>query len=80
MFDPELYREKREVQQWLERCPIATYTATLRARGAVDDAALTEIETAVAGEIEAAVAFAEAGTWEPIESLTRWVVSEGAVP
>ena len=29
------------------------------------------IETEVAAEIEAAVAFAEAGTWEPVEDLTR---------
>ena len=48
MFDPELYRSKAEVEQWLPRCPIATYTATLRERGVLDDAtlALMERETA----------------------------------
>jgi hypothetical protein len=30
----------------------------------------------VASEIEAAVEFAEAGTWEPVEDLTRFVYSE----
>jgi pyruvate dehydrogenase E1 component alpha subunit len=76
MFDPELYRDKREVAEWMQRCPIATYTATLRGRGAADDAALAAMESAAASEIDAAVAYAEAGTWEPVESLTRWVYSE----
>jgi TPP-dependent pyruvate/acetoin dehydrogenase alpha subunit len=35
-----------------------------------------EIEHRVAAEIEDAVAFAEAGTWEPVEDLTRFVYSE----
>ena len=77
MFDPELYRDKREVEAWLPRCPIATYTATLRERGAIDDAALASIESAAVGEVDDAVAFAEAGTWEPVEMLTKWVYSPG---
>jgi pyruvate dehydrogenase E1 component alpha subunit len=78
MFDPELYRDRSEVQEWMKRCPIATYSATLRSRGAVDDASLAAMESAAAAEVDAAVAFAEAGTWEPVESLTTWVVSERA--
>jgi TPP-dependent pyruvate/acetoin dehydrogenase alpha subunit len=35
-----------------------------------------EIEREVAAEIEEAVAFAEAGTWEPLADLTRFVYSE----
>ena len=34
------------------------------------------IEREVAGEVAAAVAFAESGTWEPVEHLTRHVYSE----
>jgi pyruvate dehydrogenase E1 component alpha subunit len=75
LFDPELYREKREVEEWKARCPIVTYEARLRAAGMVDDAALAKIESTVTAEIDDAVAFAEAGTWEPVETLTRFVYS-----
>jgi pyruvate dehydrogenase E1 component alpha subunit len=78
LFDPELYREKREVEEWMKRCPIATYEARLRGAGIADDAALAKIESAVAAEIEDAVAFAEAGTWEPVETLTRFVYTPAA--
>lgn len=76
MFDPELYREKSEVEAWKQRCPLATYTALLRQRGSLDDARLASIEESVAHEVEDAVAFAESATWEPVESLTRHVHSD----
>jgi TPP-dependent pyruvate/acetoin dehydrogenase alpha subunit len=75
MFDPELYRDKREVAEWMKRCPVATYTGTLRDRGIVDDTTMASLELEIATEIEDAVAFAEAGQWEPVESLTKWVYS-----
>jgi len=76
MFDPELYREKAEVEAWKQRCPILTLTQRLAEQGLLNDADLAELEQHVAAEIEAAVAFAEAGTWEPVEDLTRFVYSE----
>ncbi|HEX6053192.1 MAG TPA: pyruvate dehydrogenase (acetyl-transferring) E1 component subunit alpha [Gemmatimonadaceae bacterium] len=78
MFDPDLYRDRDEIREWKKRCPIATYTATLRERGVLDDAALAAIEATVAAEVDDAVAYAEAGTWEPVETLTRWTSSEVA--
>ena len=75
MFDPELYRDKDEVEAWLKRCPIATYSATLRDRGMLDDPTLATMESEAAAEIGDAVAFAEDGSWEPVETLTRWVYS-----
>jgi pyruvate dehydrogenase E1 component alpha subunit/2-oxoisovalerate dehydrogenase E1 component len=33
----------------------------------------------VAAEVEDAVVFAESGTWEPVEDLTRFVYSERRV-
>jgi pyruvate dehydrogenase E1 component alpha subunit len=71
MFDAELYRTKAEVEQWKPRCPILTFTNRLKAGGLIDDAALAAIEAQVADEIARAVAFAEAGSWEPVENLTR---------
>jgi pyruvate dehydrogenase E1 component alpha subunit len=71
MYDPELYRNKEEVDEWKKRCPIATFEADLRAREELTDPDIATIEAAVASEIEAAVAFAEAGPWEPVEDLEK---------
>jgi pyruvate dehydrogenase E1 component alpha subunit len=77
MFDPELYREKEEVEAWKARDPILTLRQRLEAGGHLDAAALDEMEAAAAAEVERSVAFAEAGTLEPVETLTRHVYSEG---
>jgi pyruvate dehydrogenase E1 component alpha subunit len=69
MFDAELYRDKAEVERWKQRCPIATFETALRAARHLDTARIAALEAEVAGEIEAAVAFAEAGTLEPVASL-----------
>jgi pyruvate dehydrogenase E1 component alpha subunit len=78
MFDPELYRDKAEVESWKQRGPIATFGAALRAAGLLDDDALAALESAVEREIAAAVEFAEAGTLEPVADLTRDVYARGA--
>lgn len=76
MFDPERYRDKEEVARWKERDPIATMRERLIEEGLLDEAAVEEIDAAARTEVEAAVAFAEAGTWEPVEQLMRWVHSD----
>lgn len=76
MFDAELYRERAEVKEWKKRGPIVSFVKRLKAQGLLFDADLAEIERQVAAEIKQAVAFAEAGTWEPVEELTRFVYSE----
>ena len=69
MFDPELYRDKAEVDEWKARDPLVTFPATLRAAGPQRDARIAALEAAVASEVDAAVRFAEAGTLEPIADL-----------
>jgi TPP-dependent pyruvate/acetoin dehydrogenase alpha subunit len=71
MADPELYRDKQEVEEWKTRDPIATFAAGLRARGLLDAAGAAAIEASVAAEVEDAVRVAEAGPWEPVEDLTK---------
>ena len=78
MFDPQLYREKIEVEEWKKRDPIALFQRRLQEQGALSDANVKEIEDEVAAEVAKAVEFAEAGTWEPIAELTRFVHSEKA--
>jgi pyruvate dehydrogenase E1 component alpha subunit len=76
MFDPELYRDKDEVDQWKLRDPIETFRTMLEGDEVVNSDDFAAIEAEVAVEIDAAVAFAEAGTLEPIHDLTRFVHSE----
>jgi pyruvate dehydrogenase E1 component alpha subunit len=76
MFDPELYRSKEEVEKWKERDPIDLLDERLTADGILTGEERAAMEDEVAEEVEAAVAFAEAGTWEPVEELTRFVYSE----
>ena len=76
MYDPQLYRDKAEVEEWKARDPIATLARRLQEDGTLTAAALADLEREIAEEIEAAVAFAEAGTWEPVEELTRHVYRE----
>lgn len=80
MYDPELYRPKTEVAEWKKRCPIATFTRRMKRQGILNAADVEEIEREAAREINEAVAFAEAGTWEPLEDLTRFVYSERRAP
>jgi len=80
MFDAQLYREKSEVEEWKKRDPITTFAARLRAEGSLDDADLARLEAAADAEVARAVEFAEAGTWEPVEQLERFVYCEGKGP
>lgn len=75
MYDAELYRSKAEVEQWKRRDPIAGFISRLREQGLLGDADLAELERSVVAEVEAAVACAEAGPWEPVEDLTKDVYS-----
>lgn len=76
MYDPELYRTKTEVEEWKERDPIANLVSSLKQHDAFSDAVLDHIERDVAKELDDAVAYAEAGTWEPLADLERFVYSE----
>lgn len=80
MFDPELYREKAEVELWKTRDPIAMLAGRLSRWGLAGEAALADFDTAVAAEVEDAVMFAEAGTWEPVEDLTKDVYTPAPEP
>jgi pyruvate dehydrogenase E1 component alpha subunit len=76
MYDPERYRDKAEVEEWKRRDPLVVLGDRLRAQGALDDDAVGRFEAEIAAEIDDAVAFAEAGTLEPLADLTRFVHTE----
>ena len=76
MFDPERYRDKAEVARWQERDPITLLRTSLAASGRLTDADWEQLQADADAEIAAGVAFAEAGTPEPVADLERFVYSE----
>jgi pyruvate dehydrogenase E1 component alpha subunit len=76
MFDAQLYRDRAEVESWRAKGPIRRFRAWLEQNNLLHPEDLARIEAEVAAEIDEAVAFAEAATWEPIEQLTRFVYAE----
>lgn len=71
MFDPELYRDKQEVMAWKTRGPIHTFSARLKAQGDLSEDEFLALDAAAQAEVDAAVAFAESASWEPVEDLLR---------
>jgi pyruvate dehydrogenase E1 component alpha subunit len=80
MFDPELYRDKAEVQEWRKRDPIKAFTEQCLQNGVLNADEISAINTAAEKEVEAAVAFAEAGTWESVDDLERDVLTPAPEP
>jgi pyruvate dehydrogenase E1 component alpha subunit len=76
MFDAELYRDKKEVEEWKKRDPIPQFEEYLLQQKLITPDEITEMEHKIEKKIQIAVGFAEAGTWEPIEELTKFVYSE----
>ena len=77
MFDAQLYRDKAEVEAWKHRDPIDRFMKWAISTGGLHEKDVAAAETQVAAEVEAAVAFAEAGSWEPVADLTRHVQAAG---
>jgi len=80
MYDPDRYRDKAEVDGWKHRDPITHLIEELTAAGTLGEGELERIETEAEAEVEDAIAFADAGTLEPVEELERFVVSERPAP
>ena len=76
MADAELYRDKNEVEEWKKRDPIPQFEEYLLQQKLITTDEITEMEHKIEKKIQIAVDFAEAGTWEPIEELTKFVYSE----
>ena len=80
MYDAELYRQKAEVEEWKARGPIHTFTARLKAEGKLTEEQFLAIDAAAAAEVTEAMAFAEAGTWEPVEEMLADVMTPEVAP
>lgn len=76
MFDAELYRDKSEVEEWKKKDPIPKLQQLLLEQNIITSNAIDEMNKKVEDEVQKAVDFAEAATWEPVEELTKFVYSE----
>ncbi|UCE32432.1 MAG: pyruvate dehydrogenase (acetyl-transferring) E1 component subunit alpha [Burkholderiales bacterium] len=79
MFDAELYRDKAEVEAWRARGPIHSFSERLQRAGMITDDETRSIDREAMAEVEAAVAFAEQGSWEPESELMRDVLTPRAM-
>ena len=75
MYDPELYRDKAEVEEWKQRDPIDSLAGRMRSEGELSDADVAAMEDELAGQIKASIAAAQAAPAEPVDDLTRFVYS-----
>ncbi len=84
MYDPDRYRDKAEVEGWRHRDPIPRLVEELTAAGALGAGEFEKMGQEADAEVDDAIAFADAGTLEPVEELERFVVSQrpdqGAAP
>lgn len=75
MFDAQLYRPKEEVAAWRKKGPIVRFQKWAMQSGLLHAHDIDEIKAEIATEIIEAVAFAEAGTDEPLDHLTHFVMA-----
>ena len=80
MFDAQLYRDKAEVEEWRKRGPLTTLTARLKAAGLLTEDDFQALLREADAEVAAAVEFASAAEWEPVEDLARHVYAEQVTP
>jgi pyruvate dehydrogenase E1 component alpha subunit len=73
MFDAQLYRGKDEIEQWKSRGPIVRFRSWLEQSGLAFEDEVARLEQAADAEVAAAVEFAEAGSWESVDDLERFV-------
>ncbi len=76
MFDAQLYRSKGEIEEWRQKGPILRFQNWLNESGLLHSDEVSKIIVEVDEEIAEAVDFAEAGTYEPEETLTRFVTAQ----
>jgi pyruvate dehydrogenase E1 component alpha subunit len=67
--DPEVYREKEEVEQWRKKDPIASFAERLKSEGVISDQDIDEIRGEADRIVTEAVEFADASPEPPLESL-----------
>jgi pyruvate dehydrogenase E1 component alpha subunit len=76
MFDPQLYREKAEVEEWKQRDPVDRLKKQMGGKRWITNEDLSRIEAEVKAELDDAVQFAESSPLEDVGDLLKFVYSE----
>jgi pyruvate dehydrogenase E1 component alpha subunit len=76
MFDPQLYRTHAEVDEWKKRDPIPRLSNWMISANMLHAGELEAMEAKVTGEVDLAVAFAEAAPKEEVQDLGLHVYAE----
>lgn len=76
--DPEVYREKEEVEEWREKDPIKTFRDRLLAEDVISEDEVEEMRERIDQQVTDAVEFADDSPEPPLESLYEnlYVVGE----
>jgi pyruvate dehydrogenase E1 component alpha subunit len=69
MADPQLYREKTEIEPWRKRDPLLVHTEKLKSLGIADEEDFRKIEALVEEQIAATMKFAEESPFPKPEAL-----------
>ncbi|MBX3620899.1 MAG: hypothetical protein KF891_13090, partial [Rhizobacter sp.] len=78
-FDTQAYRTRDEIEGWRTRDPLERLRAWMQANHQLNDDEAAGLEAEIAAEIDAATAYAEAGTLEPVADLERHTLMDTVV-
>jgi pyruvate dehydrogenase E1 component alpha subunit len=67
--DPEVYREREEVEEWRERDPVETFARRCVEAGVLGEREVRQAREAADAEVEAAVEFADASPEPPLDTM-----------
>ena len=67
--DPEVYREREEVEEWREKDPIETFARRCVEAGVLGEREVREVREKAEEQVLAAVEFAEASPEPPLDTL-----------
>jgi pyruvate dehydrogenase E1 component alpha subunit len=67
--DPEVYREREEVEEWQRKDPIETFARRCVEAGVLGEREVQQVRDAAEAEVKAAVEFAEASPEPPLETM-----------
>jgi pyruvate dehydrogenase E1 component alpha subunit len=80
MADPELYRDKAEVQRWRARDPIPRFGELCVQHGVCSPQELAQINEEVEQQMLEAVAFADQSPWPDPAEVGRWIYAKPIDP
>ncbi len=79
MFDPDLYREKSELEVWKKHCPIDSFSSSLLSAQIISEDSLKNVKIEIENEMQEAIVFAEKSLEESVNELERHVYFQAGI-